>query len=253
MMCASLPMEFKNISNTCCLILVLNSMLNSGFHKIKNNNKSGIQMILNIFMILLPWSHILCVQVENYLESDLEIHELWMGNSTKVKVWSKCVKKVKKVHRLQKCSLLSNCRAYITGRFSTFVVASPCLGTWHGTYLEVALQLLPNEFVVKDATSNWQTGPLGLLHHSLQTENSPKSYIGQSTKHPQNKYHYSKSYSTLAISLKPYLLRVSCVNSCPAKDPPISSSLMFKHRPGKLDLVHLQYKSLARLISKQAN
>lgn len=53
-MCASLPMEFKNISNTCCLILVLNSMLNSGFHNIKNNNKSGIQMILNIFMILLP-------------------------------------------------------------------------------------------------------------------------------------------------------------------------------------------------------
>lgn len=44
---------------------------------IKNKkNKSGIQMILNIFMILLPLYHILCVQVENYLESDLEIREL---------------------------------------------------------------------------------------------------------------------------------------------------------------------------------
>lgn len=38
-------------------------------------------------------------------------------------------------------------------------------------YLEVALQLLANEFVVKDASSNWQTGPLGLLHHTLQINN----------------------------------------------------------------------------------
>lgn len=38
-------------------------------------------------------------------------------------------------------------------------------------YLEVALQLLANEFVVKDASSNRQTGPLGLLHHTLQINN----------------------------------------------------------------------------------
>lgn len=38
-------------------------------------------------------------------------------------------------------------------------------------YLEVALQLLANEFVVKDASSNRKTGPLGLLHHTLQINN----------------------------------------------------------------------------------
>lgn len=68
------------------------------------------------------------------------------------------------------CTVVTHMQLQRDHRLCSFYLQSPRLDTKQCTYLEVALQLLANEFVVEDAASNWKTGPLRLLHYTLERQ-----------------------------------------------------------------------------------
>lgn len=88
------------------------------------------------------------------------------------------------------------------------LLSSPRLDTKQCTYLEVALQLLANEFVVEDAASNWKTGPLRLLHYTLERQKHRERTVSGQT---QDRVHNSQQ-PTIVIGSHPALDTWWCCN-----------------------------------------
>lgn len=84
------------------------------------------------------------------------------------------------------------------------------MGRHHTTYLQVTLQLLANEFVVKDAACNRQAGPFGLLHHALEEQRRDQSHGQDSSKHSNN-CSSSSSISDFILKMRTYLTVVVMV------------------------------------------
>lgn len=106
------------------------------------------------------------------------------------------------------CTVVTHMQLQRDHRLCSFDLQSPRLDTKQCTYLEVALQLLANEFVVEDAASNWKTGPLRLLHYTLERQKHRERTVSGQT---QDRVHNSQQ-PTIVIGSHPALDTWWCCN-----------------------------------------